>query len=119
MLNIDALKIDARPRPAEKAAAASDTRPAGAGGLAPRPRTVADTGLSESLLQELVAKHLHDAGVLDLGDLASRTALAGSIVEELVGAFRAQMLVEVKGPVPGTAGLRYALTDRGRVFALQ
>ena len=119
MLNIDALKIDARSRPAEKAAAASDTRMAGAGGLAPRPRTIADTGLSETLLQELVAKHLHDAGVLDLGELASRSALAGSIVEELAGALRAQMLVEVKGPAPGTAGLRYALTDRGRAFALQ
>ncbi|MGH8568014.1 MAG: AAA family ATPase, partial [Gammaproteobacteria bacterium] len=119
MLNIDGLKTDARPPPAEKAAVASDTRTAGAGGLAPRPRTIADTGLSENLLQDLVAKHLYDAGVLDLGEIASRTALAGSIVEELVGAFRAQMLVEVKGPAPGTAGLRYALTDRGRVFALQ
>ncbi|MGH8567658.1 MAG: AAA family ATPase, partial [Gammaproteobacteria bacterium] len=119
MLNIDALKIDARPRPAEKGAAASDTRTAGAGGLAPRPRTIADTGLSENLLQDLIAKHLHDAGVLDLGEIASRTALAGSIVEELVGALRVQMLVEVKSPAPGTAGLRYALTDRGRAFALQ
>ncbi|MGQ0592866.1 MAG: AAA family ATPase [Gammaproteobacteria bacterium] len=119
MLNIDALKIDARPHPAEKAAAASDTRPAAAGGLAPRPRTVADTGLSESLLQELVAKHLREAGILDLGELASRTALGGPIVEELVGALRAQMLIEVKGPAPGTAGLRYALTDRGRAFALE
>ena len=118
MLNIDALKIDARPCPADKAAAASDTRTAGAAGLAPRPRTIADTGLSESFLQELMAKHLHDAGILDLGELASRSALAGSIVEELVGALRAQMLVEVKSPAPGTAGLRYDLTDRGRVFAL-
>jgi hypothetical protein len=64
MLNIDALQIDARPRRAEKAASASDTRTSGAGGLAPRPRTVADTGLSESLLQELLAKYLHDAGTL-------------------------------------------------------
>jgi hypothetical protein len=119
MLNIDALKIDARPRPAEKALGPSDIRTAGAVGLAPRPRTTADTGLSENLLQELMAKHLHDAGVLDLGELASRSALAGSIIEELVGALRAQMLVEVKGPAPGTAGLRYALTDRGRTFALQ
>jgi predicted ATPase with chaperone activity len=118
MLNIDALKIDARPRPAEKAATASDTRMAAAGGFAPRPRTIADTGLSENLLHELIAKHLHNGGMLDLGVLAIRTALAGPIVEELVGALRVQMFIEVKGPAPGTAGLRYALTDRGRAFAL-
>ena len=119
MLDIDALRMDEKPRETQKSARASETRLTGLAGLAPRPRTIADTGLSESLLQELVAKHLHDAGILDLGELAGRSALAGSIVEELAGALRAEMLIEVKGPAPGTAGLRYVLTDRGRAFALQ
>ncbi len=118
MLNIDALRRDDSSREAVKRPGVSEQPMAGPAHIAPRPRTLSDTGLSENLLQELVAKHLHDTGVLDLGELASRTALAGSIVEALVGTMRAQMIVEVKGPAPGTAGLRYALTDRGRAYAL-
>ena len=49
--------------------------------LAPRPNTVADTGLSESFLSDLVAKHLLDGGVLTMAHLSERTALSGPILE--------------------------------------
>jgi hypothetical protein len=52
--------------------------------LAPRPRTMADTGLSRNTLEELLVKHLYDAGVLDLQTLVKRTALAGPVLEEIL-----------------------------------
>jgi hypothetical protein len=56
--------------------------------IAPRPRTVADTGLSQSFLGELVEKHLFDGGVLTIAALARRTALTGTIIEELLAFLR-------------------------------
>ena len=46
--------------------------------LAPQPRSIADTGLDEVLLGDLVCKHLHESGVLDIGRLADRLALPGA-----------------------------------------
>ncbi|MFQ5544962.1 MAG: AAA family ATPase [Acidiferrobacterales bacterium] len=86
--------------------------------LAPRPRTVAETGLSDIFLSDLVAKHLYEAGVLDLRQLSERTALAGPILETVLGFLRDEAGVEVRGRSSHNAGLRYALTDRGRAAAL-
>ncbi|MFZ3183606.1 MAG: AAA family ATPase, partial [Pseudomonas sp.] len=46
-----------------------------------QPRCVADTGLAENLLGDLLCKHLHDAGVLDMPQLVNRLALTGSVLE--------------------------------------
>lgn len=86
-------------------------------GLVPVPRSVAETGLSERLLVELTARHLFSGGVLDAIQLSRLTALAGPVVEELLGHLRKEVRIEVLGPRPDTKSLRYALTDRGRVFA--
>ena len=40
--------------------------------LAPQPKNIQETGLSENFLGDLLCKHLHDAGVLDLSRLAER-----------------------------------------------
>ncbi len=87
--------------------------------LAPRPRCMADTGLSRNSLEELLVKHLYDAGVLDLQTLVRRTALAGPVLEEILALLRANQYVEVRGKSDVGLGLRYALTDRGRAFALE
>ncbi|MDX1698037.1 MAG: hypothetical protein R3308_07095 [Thiohalobacterales bacterium] len=85
--------------------------------LAPRPRTLSDTGLSRNFLAELVAKHLYSAGVLTLRQLAMRIALAGPVLEDLILFLRGEAYIEVRGAVDDS-GLRYALTDRGRALAL-
>ena len=84
------------------------------GDLAPRPSTAAQTGLSEPLLADLISKHLAEGGVLDLGNLARRLGLAGTLVEELVASLRAAGRVEVLSAQIGSPFLRFGLTDRGR-----
>ena len=78
--------------------------------LAPQPKSIRDTGLNENFLGDLLCKHLHDAGVLDLSRLAERLALTGTVVEEVLQFLRKQGRVEVLGQTGGTA-LRYGLTD--------
>jgi predicted ATPase with chaperone activity len=84
--------------------------------LAPQPCTIADTGLAENLLGDLLCKHLHDAGVLDMPQLVARLALTGSVLEELLAFLRKDGRIEVLGQTTGQ-GLRYALTERGRSAA--
>jgi hypothetical protein len=87
--------------------------------LAPRPNAVADTGLSEAFLGDLVVKHLLEGGVLTMAALTERLALSGPITEQLINFLRKEARVEVRGAVAdGSAGnLRYALTERGRTTA--
>ena len=84
--------------------------------LAPQPRSIVDTGLDEALLGDLVCKHLHESGVLDIGRLADRLALPGAVVDEVLGQLRKDGSVEVLGQ-NGGSGLRYGLTERGRMAA--
>jgi hypothetical protein len=86
--------------------------------VAPRPRSVADTGLSTAFLADLIAKHLYWGGVLDQQQLMERTALAWPIVENLLAFLRTAACVEVRGGQEGSPLLRYALTERGRNQAL-
>ena len=64
--------------------------------LAPRPRALADTGLSRNFLAELIAKHLYNAGVLTLRQLSERIALAGPVLEDLILFLRGEAYVEVR-----------------------
>ncbi|MCL7461213.1 AAA family ATPase [Pseudomonas sp. NW5] len=83
-----------------------------------QPRSMAETGLSELLLTDLLCKHLYDAGSLDAGKLMQRTGLAGPVLDELIGLMRRDGRLEVLGQagVRGV-GLRYGLTERGRTVA--
>lgn len=85
--------------------------------LAPRPATLADTGLSETFLADLISKHLAESGVLDLSVLARRLGLPGILLEELLAFLRATGRVEVSAAQSGNAFLRYGLTERGRFMA--
>lgn len=87
--------------------------------LAPRPRILEETGLSESFVADLLAKHLHAGGVLTLLELVQRVALAGPILERVLGFMKREGLVEIRAQTEKNAGLRYALTDRGRSLALE
>jgi hypothetical protein len=82
--------------------------------VAPRPKTLSDTGLTIAFLADLVEKHLFEAGVLTLGALVKRTALAGPILEEILNFLRREGRVEIRARTADEHGLRYALTERGR-----
>jgi predicted ATPase with chaperone activity len=88
--------------------------------LAPRPVNLADTGLSDTYLADLIAKHLLEGGVLSMAELVDRIALAGSILDKVLFFMRQEGRVEVRGPANAQSqtNLRYALTDRGRNTAL-
>jgi predicted ATPase with chaperone activity len=86
--------------------------------LAPRPTRLSDTGLSETFVADLIAKHLFDRGTLSLGELSTILALAGSIIESVLNFMRTEARVEVRPGQASTAGLAYTLTERGRVTAL-
>ena len=87
--------------------------------LAPRPNTLADTGLSEAFLGDLVVKHLFDGGVLTMATLTERLALSGPILEEIINFLRKEARVEIRGAMAdgSASNLRYALTERGRATA--
>jgi hypothetical protein len=85
--------------------------------LAPRPRSLDETGLDRTLVAELIEKHLFDGGVLAIGALSRRLALSGQIVEDILHFLRKEARIEILAG-ENNAALRYALTDRGRVSAL-
>jgi hypothetical protein len=87
--------------------------PAGLG----RPRSVADTGLKETLLVELVGKRLYTVGEQTLRQLSSAVALSGPVLEELLGALRQEAMIELRSSP--AAGMRYLLTDKGRAWAAE
>jgi hypothetical protein len=86
--------------------------------LAPRPTTLAETGLSITFLADLVGKHLANSGVLALSQLIDRLALAGPIVEQLLLWMRKDGRVEVRARAGMEGELRFGLTERGRSEAL-
>ncbi len=88
------------------------------GRLARRPKTLAETGLSEPFVADLLAKHLHDGGILTLQELSERVALAGPILEKVLNFMRREARVEIRGRDESNGGMRYALTELGRVSAL-
>jgi len=58
--------------------------------LAPRPTTLAATGLSLTFLSDLLGKHLASAGVLTTSQLIERLALAGPIIDQVLQFMRAE-----------------------------
>jgi predicted ATPase with chaperone activity len=88
--------------------------------LAPRPRSVAETGLSQQFLCELIVKHLYQRGVLDQRNISESVALAWPVLEQVLMYLRTEGFVEVRSSadVTDSALMRYALTNRGRTMAL-
>ena len=82
--------------------------------LAPRPTTVAQTGLSLTFLADLLGKHFLTAGVLTTSQIIERIGLTGPIVNQILNFMRAEGRVEVRSRQGLDAELRYGLTDKGR-----
>ncbi len=87
--------------------------------LAPRPSTVAGTGLGSDLLGDLASKLLLRTGVMSLSALADGLAIPGSVLMEVLGLLRREARIEVR-PGGGSTDteLSYTLTERGREAAL-
>jgi hypothetical protein len=96
----------------------ADSSSLNAAGIAPRPQTLAATGLPAAFLTDLVEKHLFEGGVLSMRELAGRAALSGRLLEELLGFLRKEGRIEVRAQQADDQGLRYALTERGRGSAM-
>jgi hypothetical protein len=86
--------------------------------LAPRPQTLEATGLDDRFLADLIAKHLHSAGVLTLATLSDRLGLSGPIIEKVLNYMRREARVEVRPRSDGKGSLPYALTEHGRNTAI-
>ncbi|MGZ8160536.1 MAG: hypothetical protein ACXWT1_04895 [Methylobacter sp.] len=86
--------------------------------IAPRPRNLAETGLTQDFLCDLLAKHCYWGGILNQQQLVERTALAWPVLETLLNFMRTSGYIEVLSPNENTMLLRYGLTERGRNLAL-
>ncbi|MHA6963634.1 AAA family ATPase [Zobellella denitrificans] len=85
--------------------------------LLPKPRTLAETGLSRELLFRLILRHLQEEGSLSLPILSERLCLRGSIVEPLLQELKTLQLVEVRASGRMDEPIRYALTNKGQYEA--
>ncbi|NNM21495.1 MAG: AAA family ATPase [Gammaproteobacteria bacterium] len=85
--------------------------------VAPRPTTIAETGLSEALLAELILKHLYEGGVLTLEQLVARIRLPGTVLEQLITFMRREARIEIRAGIE--TAQRFAVTDKGRAAALE
>ena len=86
-------------------------------GLAPRPTSLSQTGLSLTFLADLLGKHLASAGVLTTSQLIARLALAGPAVDQILQFMRAEGQVEVRSRAGLGAELRHGLTEKGHLAA--
>ncbi|HSA22808.1 MAG TPA: hypothetical protein P5076_15240, partial [Myxococcota bacterium] len=80
-----------------------------------QPRTVTATGLSYSYLEDLVLKHLFQAGDLQGGEIVQRTCLPSTVIDEILGRLKRLKFVDLKGGGTGLGQSRmvYGLTEAG------
>ena len=83
----------------------------------PAPTTVAETGLSEAFLRELVLKVLwvHDSP--SASEVATATGLHPKVIDELIAAIRKEELCEVDSSASAAIQFHYRLTERGKKAA--
>jgi len=86
----------------------------------PAPASIADTGLPEPFVVDLVLKHLLLEGVCSGFQLARRMCLPFSVLEPLLEWLKQEKQVEVTGgELLGPISYRFTLTDLGRDRARQ
>ncbi|MCL1095274.1 AAA family ATPase [Shewanella kaireitica] len=91
---------------------------AGPGGLAPRPTSIEHTGLSESLLLDLLLKHLLNGGVLTKEQMVKLMGVTGGIIQYLLDAAKTLAWVENR-QTTADGQMRYALSMGGELHAKQ
>lgn len=84
------------------------------------PQSVEETGLSATFLMNLVAKAMNVGGVMTPGDIAAVLMLPRPIIRTIVDEMVTLQLMESKGLASADmrSDIRYALTERGRSWAL-
>jgi len=83
------------------------------------PTTLAETGLTNDLMIQLVAKTLHFAGELTGSELAARLGLTFPVIEPAIDDLIRQHHCQiVGGAMVGRASYRYRITDSGRARAM-
>lgn len=95
-----------------------DAIPVTAEKLAPRPVTIENTGLSESLLLDLMLKHMLVGGVVTKQTLVKNMGVTGGILQGLLDTAKALSWVENRQTT--TDGqMRFALSAGGEIHAKQ
>ncbi|MBN3791653.1 ATP-binding protein [Burkholderia sp. Ac-20353] len=83
------------------------------------PRTVADTGLSETFLAALVLKSTLMHGRSEYADLIERHCLAISVLDDVLAFLVREHLVEITHRGTTDIDVSFRLTDAGRVLAIE
>lgn len=82
------------------------------------PKSVADTGIPESFLRELLLKTIWAYDKATPGTLADGTGLHVSVIDELITGLNRERLCEVdQATAQGAAQFQHRLTDRGKSAA--
>jgi MoxR-like ATPase len=84
--------------------------------LAPKPTSIEDTGLPESLLLDLVIKHTFTAGVLTKEQLVAKMGVTGGILQQLLDTAKKLGWVENR-QTTNDGQMRYALSHTGDIHA--
>lgn len=82
-----------------------------------RPRTIAQTGVRDTVLEDIALKNLYLSGPYAISDLARQMKLGYDVAEQLFSRLRGKMLGEVTG-LTGTVP-EIAITSGGRTRALE
>jgi predicted ATPase with chaperone activity len=80
------------------------------------PRSLDETGLTESLVDSLICKHLAATGQESGRSIAENICLSFAILEDRLQKLRTRQLLTHRGPAPLNDYI-YGLTDQGREFA--
>jgi len=82
-----------------------------------KPRTIADLGVRESILEDIALKTLYLYGPFSIADLSEQSRLSYDTAEQLFTRLRAKLLCEVTG-MTGTVPV-IAISSQGRTRALE
>lgn len=81
----------------------------------PVPQRIADTGLSEAFLTDLLLKSAYlESGIFSVQGIANALSLPFSIINQLIELIRSDHLITVRGAANYTSSQMFELTQRGR-----
>ncbi|MFH1738947.1 MAG: AAA family ATPase, partial [bacterium] len=88
------------------------------GNLPPVPKTLSETGLSESFVRDLLVKHLYRYGTLAGREIAEKVSLPFPLIDAIVCEIISNAYAEKRGGRGlGNSEDRFTLTDLGREYA--
>lgn len=115
-----------RTAPAAPPAAVARSAPPPASALPPElsflaaPRTLAETGLPISMIEDHIIRTIYFANELPAGTLAEEIGLPYAVIDDLLKSLAKELYLEVKGQSwAGDAGYIYTLTAKGKTRALE